>query len=112
MPLNINFEDRTGLFRNSAFVIISSVHIDWTRRLAIVQLDLFNSSIAWLQKKEPFGIERVIFSTSPDELGKTFDDFFALALLSDSRFNFHSALETHLSMLSRFSGSTIVPFPS
>jgi len=112
MPLYRNFEDRTGLFRNNAFIVVSRANIDWTHKSAIVQLDLFSSSDAWLQKKEPFGTELIAFSPSPDELGKTFDDFFSLIGSSDSMPNLLFAIETHVSKLSKFSGSVLVPFPS
>ena len=112
MPLFRDFEDKTGLLRHDAFIVVSKVQIDWNSKFAVVELNLHNSLTSWLQGKIPFDSEVVIFSTTPDELGKTFDDFFALSLLADPSFNLPLVLEQHLSMLPVFSGSRLVPFPS
>lgn len=111
MPLMLTFEDDAGVIHEDAIIVSQGLAIDWVGRLASLNLGVFSSFRAWGLGKKPITTYSVNFSSTPDELDKTFEDFFTLELLVNPDFNLPQRLELHVSGLSKFAGSVLIPFP-
>lgn len=111
MPIQLNFTDAAGVAHPEMFITITQLNVDWIHRHAMISLGAYHNAQTYLQGREPVISRTVFFSSEPNELGRTFDNFFAMEIQGAALYNQVRALETQISQLARFAGSQIVEFP-